>query len=509
MKLLDILYDYQFKTTFDTELCGLDFDLVSWTLGSLHCNIGEAFVDQHAILTGTNILEAGKEYLLQFNHFQNAKVKCAELLSVLGYCYLCSGNADAAEDCLLDAVELWTKLNFPLFKIEICVNTMKYYVESKIRGESYNADELHVCTDMLMLHKSLGNRGLQLTEVPEAFHYLARMAFLKEKEKTSLAFFEKALTLYRQLPPTESNRDIILQLLCDVGITCYNCRCFSKAVEAYTECLSMLKQGCNGVSLSSSSSQTKFAECCAALGFTYSRLRNFDMMLEYYEKALELQTRLAADDLELIETNIGSLYHVKAVLHSNKNEELEAAIYFRKSEAAFTTALKYSWRSFPYINYGYYLLCRQKYQEAEQVLQQGYLNGVVDRDTVEFDHTEDPILLEDLKKELEDCDDIRMPSTIIALYLKTLSQQRGGDTDGAKHTANQFKHELQVCKFESYYTEGFGLDRMKALCHSLLGYAYKEIGLRSDSRCQFLVALECMPEYRPAIKNIKLFTPFN
>jgi len=46
-----------------------------------------------------------------------------------------------------------------------------------------------------------------------------------------------------------------------------------------------------------------FQDCCASLGFTYSR--DFDNMLMHYERALQLPACLAYKDLQLIETNIG------------------------------------------------------------------------------------------------------------------------------------------------------------------------------------------------------------
>ena len=199
-------------------------------------------------------------------------------------------------------------------------------------------------------------------------------------------------------------------------------------------------------------------------------------MLRYYEKALELEGRLAPEDLQLIETNIGSLYHVKAVNHEQNTNRSDATRYYKLAESAFNRALRYSWKSFPYINYGYYLLCRGQFAEAASVLQQGYLNGVIDKDTVEFDHTEDPILIDDLRIELEGREDIRMPAVVIALYLKTLAQSGMGNTVGAAHTAVQLEHEVNACRFDTYYTESYGEERMKALSFSLLGYAYRSLG---------------------------------
>ena len=494
----DVLYDHNMATVFDLSQCTDSMDLINWTLGSLYLSVGNAYIKAVAISTAKTILEKGKEHLLLLSH-EEARLKSAELLAALGFCHLCGGNLDEANNYQIDAIEMWRKLSYPLYQIELCINTMKHYIDCRLRSASPSVDEHNVCTDMLRLHNALWNHCLD-TQVPEAFTYLGMVAFHKEKETTALAFFEEALALYKKMPCNEENRDSILKLLRDVGVASYNCRNFSKAAEVYKECLDMLRQ-------SSPVNITKLgqiAECCAALGFTFSRLRNFDKMLEYYEKALELQARLVSEDLELIETNIGSLYHVKAVLCESEGDEPTAKRYFAKAESAFTKALRYSWKSFPFINYGYYLLCRGDYVQATHMLQQGYLNGVVDKDTVEFDHTEDPILIQDLRRELQDCEDIRMPSTVIALYLKAVSQSRVMDITGAGHTANQLRHEIQICRFDAYYTEGFGLERMKALCYSLLGCVYRDLGQKTEARVQFERSLEVLPDYKPAASNLRV-----
>ena len=412
-----LLTDYQYPVVFsDSIFNALDTDKVKYTLGNAYLAVGRALIEGQCMTSAKDNLKMAKYFLYDLS-CMDTKAAYAEVLGLLGFCCLMHGNPDTAVDTLLDSIELWRKLNYPLHQIELCVNAMKHYIESKLKLHTPNVDDHNVCTDMLRLHKALWNRGLN-NQIPEAFYYLGYIAFKQENEKTSLAFFEEALALYRQMPQTDAVREEILKLLKDIGVASYNCRKFSQAASAYKDCLDLLRS--QPGSGSSSAILAQVAECCAALGFTYSRLRNFDKMLEYYETALELQNTLVSEDLELIETNIGSLYHVKAVLAGTDGNEAESNKYFTLAEAAFLKALKYSWKSFPFINYGYYLLCRKKYLQASHVLQQGFVNGRIDKDTVEFDHTEDPILLDDLKRELEGVEDIRMPSTIIALYLKVI-----------------------------------------------------------------------------------------
>lgn len=495
-KARDILCTYNFKFC---ESLPVEGDFINLTLGTLFLDVGKEYVQNQHIAVGNDILEEAREHLFWISSNLDADYKKAEVLTVLGYGLLCLGNLNVAETRSLEAVSLWRKLTYPLFAVDMVVTSMKTYIECRLRGTSPNIDEHNVCTDMLRLHNDLYGKGVNC-EIPEAFTYLGTVALKTEKEKSSLAFFEEALNLYKKMPADENHKETISKLLRDIGVASYNCRDFQKAANSYKECLEMIKLNnpLNNVNLG------QIAECCATLGFTYSRLRNFDKMLEYYEKALDLRTHLSEDDLELIETNIGNLYHVKATLHEKDGDKSNAEKYFTMAEVFFTKALNYSWKSFPYINYGYYLLCRRNYIEAIMYLQQGYLHGIVDKDTIEFDHTEDPILLHDLQRELDGCEDIRIPAVILSLYLKTLAHLGLGDKPNAKYAASQLKQEVQVCKFESYYTEGFGLERMQALCHSLLGYSYRDLEMKCQAKEQFQHAIDLMPDSHSAARNLEL-----
>ena len=466
-------------------------------------DLGISHVEHSLCTSATDPLEQCYFTLLKMNvPYEGPKI--AKLLSSLGYCYLVT-NDSRAKDCLAEAMKLWKSLNWPFEEVNLILNTMKHYLETQFMAQNFD-DDLEVCEEMLKLNQLMTKMG-QHKKVCHAFTYLGTVAFHKENEKKATFYFEQAIALCKSVPGqmTGENREEIQKLLRFVGVASYNARDFHKAAKSYLECLSLLEKGSN----ENTAKASQIAECCASLGFTYSRLRDFDNMLRYYEKALELEGRLAPEDLQLIETNIGSLYHVKAVNHEQNANRSDAIRYYNLAETAFNRALRYSWKSFPYINYGYYLLCRGQYTEAASVLQQGYLNGVIDKDTVEFDHTEDPILIDDLRIELEGREDIRMPAVVIALYLKTLAQCGMGNTVGASHTAVQLEHEVNACRFDTYYTEGYGEDRMKALSFSLLGYAYRSLGWYSKAQTSWQMALTVMPGYRAAMKNLRCISAFN
>ncbi len=477
---------------------GADADEASkLALANIQCEVGVSHVEHSMCTSAIDPLEQCYFTLLRITT-PAVEPKLAKLLSLLGYCYLVT-NDSRAKDCLGEAMKQWKALSWPFDEINLILNTMKHYLETQFMTQNFD-DDLEVCEEMLQLHHVMCKVGLH-KKVSHAFTYLGTVAFHRENEQKATLYFEQAVILCKSTPGqmTDENREEILKLLRYIGVASYNGRDFHKAAKSYQECLALLER-----ELSDSTVRAgQIAECCASLGFTYSRLRDFDNMLRYYEKALELEGRLAPEDLQLIETNIGSLYHVKAVNHEQGGNHSDAQRYYGLAENAFNKALRYSWKSFPYINYGYYLLCRGQFSEAVGVLQQGYLNGVIDKDTVEFDHTEDPILIDDLRIELEGREDIRMPAVIIALYLKTLAQCGMGNTVGAGNTAEQLEHEINACRFNTYYTEGYGEVRMKALSCSLLGYSYRALGSYMKAQNAWQRAITVMPGYRAALKNLR------
>ncbi len=471
-------------------------------LGNILLDLGQGQLEQTLCSTATDTLLKAYHLLLQYDP-QGHSPNVMKVLSALGYCYLCANDSLAA-DYLGEALQRWRARKWPPEEAQNILNTMKHFLEAQFKTKCFQEDDI-VCEEMLRLHQEMSVYGLDM-QVADAFTYLGTVAFHKENEKKATSYFEQSLLLYKQVSSTEEIREEIQKLLRFIGVACYNSRDFQKAARSYQECLQMLEQYYPPGNLSKLG---QIAECCASLGFTYSRLRDFDNMLKYYERALELESRLAHEDLQLIETNIGSLYHVKAVKFEQHREDTQARKYYQLAENAFSRALRYSWKSFPYINYGYYLLCRSQYDEAASVLQQGYLNGVIDKDTVEFDHTEDPILLDDLRVELDGREDIRMPAVIIALYLKTLAQAGMGNCVGSEHTANQLHAEVTGCRFNAYYIEGYGEQRMKALSFSLLGYAYRSLGWHLHAHRAFQSALTILPGYPAAQKNLRTQPTFS
>ena len=467
-------------------------------LADVWIDLGQAQVENTLCGSAVESLEQARTLLMHLD--PSGSLRMAKTLSTLGYCYLCTSDSRATE-CLAQALHLWRALQWPLDNAQTILNCMKHYLEARFREKCFDDDQ-DICTEMMQLHQLMHHFGLGM-QVADAFTYLGTVAFHKENERKATAYFERALALYKQVAQSEEHKEEMRKLLRFIGVACYNSRDFHKAARSYQECLQMLEQG----HATNMSKAGQIADCCASLGFTYSRLRDFDNMLRYYERALQLESSLASEDLQLIETNIGSLYHVRAVKHKQRGEMEQANTFFQLAENAFSRALRYSWKSFPYINYGYYLLCRGQHPEAVSVLQQGYLNSVIDKDTVEFDHTEDPILIEDLQLELAGREDIRMPAVIIALYLKVLAQVGMGNLLGAGQTAGQLQQEVASCHYDSYYIEGYGEQRMKALSYSLLGYGYRAVGWNNQARDSFRTALTTLPEYKAAMHNLRITAP--
>ena len=67
---------------------------------------------------------------------------------------------------------------------------------------------------------------------------------------------------------------------------------------------------------------------------------------------------------------------------------------------------------------------------------------------------------------------------------------------------SQLAQEIENCAFEQYYHEGFGLDNMRALCHSVHAYALLAVNCKAQALKAFQLATNVVPSYDAAQKNI-------
>ncbi|ELU09653.1 hypothetical protein CAPTEDRAFT_224250 [Capitella teleta] len=470
---------------------------VKLALGRGNMEFGLALVKNCRYKVAIDYLTPAVEVLEEYDpQFRNSESE-AIFASALGYCIYMATGTMSALSTLRQARILWKSLNWPIDHIKTIVYSLKNYMECLLWVDE-PSEQSAVHSELLMLHSVLVELHSDML-IADVFTCLGMVAFNNEREQKAVVFFEQACALHKQTKGSEQNSEEIMKLLRFIGVANYNCLDFTKAAAAYLECLHLLETQ-HSMEVNKTS---HVAECCASLGFTFSRLRDFDNMLMYYERAFQMEMLLSSEDLELIITNIGSLYHVKAVKLGNEGQEDLSFKYHSQAHSAFHKALRYSWKSFPFINYGYYLFCQGNYFEASSILHQGYHNGIIDKDTVEFDHTEDPILIDDLRHELQGLDFIRIPSTIISLYLKCLAQVKMGDVSGAESTVGHLEHEVLTCQFTDYYCEGYGQDRMEALCKSLVGYAFRAVGKHIKATVAFESALCSLPQYEACRLNLQ------
>jgi len=424
----DAIVEY-LKLAWQHYLRGVMCEDVSHLLCNIHLRLGMEYLKKTMVSSAKEQLQLANEHFQQVPGLTGSVTE-AQLKSSLGCCYLLSTDLTSSIYMLSLAKNMWKKLNWPLEEIELIISTYKHYVLAQLQIMEDKKNKhifIDVTSDLVQLHHVLYKLNQSMI-VADTFTQLGMNAFYTDNEKQAISYFQQSLELYKQATPDKYMEEI-LRLLRFIGVACYNTREFEKACRVYHERLQLLEAS-QSMDINI---LTQIADCHASLGFTYSRLRNFDKMLMYYERALASDSRLTAEDIQLIETNIGSLYHVKAVKLEKQGSMEESAKYYDMAEEAFTKALRYSWKSFPFINYGYYLYFRGQYNQCLAFLQQGYLNSVLDKDTVEFDHTEDLILTPDLREELEDRDHIRVPAVIVSLYLKCLAHHKLGNIDAARY----------------------------------------------------------------------------
>ena len=435
--------------------------------------IGFAGISKTLFNLARKFFESALDILTKFAPFKHESIGVSS--SALGKCYLemkASFQPDEngsvlekASHFLENGVKLLKEVHYHKEDMKFVVDATSNAIESQFERKIFDQDKNYF-NDLLWLHQDM-NRTRHDLSVAGELELLGIVAFNNENQMKACTYFEKALSLYQNAQSTNDTLCQIAKLLRYIPIACYNNRDFPRAAKGYKDALDFIETN----DYKDAAKKAHRADCLAALAFTHSRLRDFEMTLHYYERAYEVKDILMREDRELIEVNIGNLYHVKAVKCDTTADTENADKYFNLAESCFNRALSYIWKSFPYVNYGYYLLCRGRYGEAVGMFHQGYLTGLTDLNTVEFDHTEEVILIADLKNELDNQESLRVPSTVISLYLKTLAQVKACNLMDAKSTVSMLTAEVQDCKYQSYHVEHYGVENMQALANALLGYS--------------------------------------
>ncbi|ELU06996.1 hypothetical protein CAPTEDRAFT_214865 [Capitella teleta] len=387
--------------------------------------------------------------------------------SALGNCLYMESGAVSAFETVRQARLIWKSLNWPFEHVDFIVPSLKVHLEYLLSVEGVNPwEENEVRSELLMLNYTLVKLQREML-VPSAFTTLGIVAVDNKLDGKAVELFEQAYTLHKRTMNTtgsEESRAAIRELLMFIGLAQFNSRNYTKAASAYLECLPLLEK-------QQPAEEQRLADCCASLGLTYSALFDYNNMMFYYERAFHMETLLPSDVRQLVITNMGHLYYVKAVKMEREGQEASSSTYHVKASEAYQKARdEYPFNSVPYVNYGYYLFRRGDYFGAVAALAEAYHNAIDEKDTIVFDRLEEPILIEDLRHELRDQEFISIPTTIISLYLKTLAQIKMGNVSGARDTAGVLQDEVYNCNFADYSCEGFGPDNMKQLSKSLLRY---------------------------------------
>ncbi|ELU04247.1 hypothetical protein CAPTEDRAFT_188451 [Capitella teleta] len=179
---------------------------------------------------------------------------------------------------------------------------------------------------------------------------------------------------------------------------------------------------------------------------------------------------------ELIIINMGGLYHEKAEkLHCEGQEELSTKYHDKALAALQKASIDYPESSVPFFNYGYYLYSRGSYFEATTMLSHSYHYAIEDRGAVEFDHSDEHILIDDLRHELQGKKSICIPCSVISLYLKTLAQVKMGYVSGARDTVGVLEQEVRNCKYADYHCKCYSQDEIEGVCKSLVRYALRDV----------------------------------
>jgi tetratricopeptide (TPR) repeat protein len=448
---------------------------VTLAIGKGKMELGLAFVEKRQFKEALDYLTPAVRKVLrkQDPEFRDSESE-GIFASALGNCLYMESGAVSAFDTVRQARLIWKSLNWPFEHVDCIVGCLGIHMECLLWMDE-PCEEYEVHSDMLMQHSALVKLGKEML-VPEMFTSVGMVALDNKQEEKAAEFFEQACTLYKLIIETKESEEICAEirgLLMHIGHANFQTLHYGKAASAYMECLPLLEKR-------QPAEEVRLASCVASLGLTYSVLFDYDNMMLYCERAFRIDALLSPNVRQLIIVSMGHLYYVKAVKLERDGQEELSSTYHVKALAAFQKALdEYPSNAAPSINYGYYLFHQGNYYDASAILGHAYqtVRSHTFKDTIEYTCMDEPILIEDLRNELRLRQLIRIPSTIFALYLKTLAQVKMGNASGAQDTVDVLQREVYKCRFADYYCCAvFGQDSMRRLAKSLLRFALRAAG---------------------------------
>lgn len=119
----------------------------------------------------------------------------------------------------------------------------------------------------------------------------------------------------------------------NIGLCYNNMKDYAKAVEKYSEALTILER-----LFTTNQDHPAVAITLNNIGLAYSHLSDFNRSLQYYEKALDMNKRIFGPDhpsVSLLLTNMGGMYKLannfnKSLEYYNKSMDLHKKIYKRE-----------------------------------------------------------------------------------------------------------------------------------------------------------------------------------
>ncbi|ELU11814.1 hypothetical protein CAPTEDRAFT_189988 [Capitella teleta] len=448
---------------------------VTLAIGKGNMELGLAFMEKRQYKEALDYLTPAVRKVLRKHdpEFRDSESE-GIFASALGNCLYMESGAVSAFDTVRQARLIWKSLNWPFEHVDCIVGCLGIHMECLLWMDE-PCEEYEVHSDMLMQHSALVKLGKEML-VPEMFTSVGMVALDNKQEEKAAELFEQACTLYKLIIETKESEEICAEirgLLMHIGHANFQTLHYGKAASAYMECLPLLEKR-------QPAEEVRLASCVASLGLTYSVLFDYDNMMLYCERAFRIDALLSPNVRQLIIVSMGHLYYVKAVKLERDGQEELSSTYHVKALAAFQKALdEYPSNAAPSINYGYYLFHQGNYYDASAILCHAYqtVRSHTFKDTIEYTCMDEPILIEDLRNELRLRQLIRIPSTVFALYLKTLAQVKMGNASGAQDTVDVLQREVYKCRFADYYCCAvFGQDSMRRLAKSLLRFALRAAG---------------------------------
>lgn len=354
---------------------------------------------------------------------------------------------------------------------------------------------------LLMQESSVGERRQHM----RILQILGDCYFAQYDYKTALVYYNEALDIGDRLSSSQSESEMSRSGSGESGAMASSCedldmalhnQLLSRSADAhismkqYQSAVHYLEQARDIQDVLEEDIKGDLVTTLQQLGQMHTMAGDIDKAIESYRESLDVFREMHNGQLgpEMCETlgNLATMCYVKACICEEIDQELAMIL---AAEQYFQESLKQEIKQGVCVKYANYLYSQANYEDAVLYLQDALKVSTEVVPSIVYGGLEKVTLPEALQDQVDAQEEVLLPATVLAHYLKLLSHKQLGEMRHAEESLLNLLHEVYTHDDDSPFLQ------------ALLGLAMMELGVFREAGLHFRNAWALDPDYHLALDN--------